>query len=181
LLFLSEYQFGEVGATPTLSRNGKVRSQDTLISSRLAEIIHLTLIRERRCIYTKNKQITIIGGLLICAGIAFSGLYWQGLSNTTLSPTPSINPTVSTNESDQFNEIRYTGIDGQTALALLKTKYPDIQTKKSDFGEYVDSINDIAGGTDGKYWLFYINGQMASVGADAYVTKDGDVIQWRFE
>ncbi len=74
----------------------------------------------------------------------------------------------------------YDGTDGQTALALLKDR-ATVVTKDSSYGPYVDSINGIKGGTDGKYWAFYVNGKRASVGADAYTTKAGDKIEWKFE
>lgn len=76
--------------------------------------------------------------------------------------------------------LSYKGEDGKTALALLKT-HAKVVTKESSFGEYVDSINDTAGGTNGKYWTFYVNGAQAQVGAGAYVTKNGDSIEWKFE
>src|SRR5262245_54321422 len=78
------------------------------------------------------------------------------------------------------NIVSYSGVEGQTALALLKTK-AEVVTKDSSYGPYVDTINGVAGGTEGKYWAFYVNGEMAQVGADAYVTKAGDKIEWKFE
>jgi hypothetical protein len=76
--------------------------------------------------------------------------------------------------------ILYAGEDGKTALEILKQK-ADVLTKDSDYGEYVDSINGLQGGTGGKYWTFYVNGQMAQVGAGTYQTKNGDRIEWKFE
>jgi len=82
-------------------------------------------------------------------------------------------------ESDTY--VTYEGQAGKTALALLKEKNSTVVTKDSNYGPYVDSINGIAGGTGGKYWAFYVNGKLASVGADAYETKAGDKIEWKFE
>lgn len=76
--------------------------------------------------------------------------------------------------------VSYQGEEGKSALELLKINV-DAVTKESSFGEYVDSINGIVGGTDGKYWLFYVNGEMAQIGAGEYITQTGDVIEWRFE
>ncbi len=78
------------------------------------------------------------------------------------------------------NTVQYDGVAGKTALALLKEK-ATVVTKDSSYGPYVDSINGVQGGTDGKYWAFYVNGTMAQVGADAYTTKTGDKIEWKFE
>ena len=76
--------------------------------------------------------------------------------------------------------VGYNGQDGKTALELLKAN-ATVVTKDSSYGPYVDSINGVQGGTDGKYWAFYVNDEMAQVGADAYQTKSGDKIEWKFE
>ena len=48
-------------------------------------------------------------------------------------------------------------------------------------GEYIDSINGVKGGTDNKYWIYYINGKLSQVGVSEYKLKDKDVIEWKFE
>jgi uncharacterized protein YxeA len=80
----------------------------------------------------------------------------------------------------ETSSVSYDGQEGKTALELLKQN-AEVVTKDSAYGPYVDSINNVQGGTDGKYWAFYVNGQMAQVGADAYQTKTGDKIEWKFE
>ncbi len=71
----------------------------------------------------------------------------------------------------------YPGQDGQTALALLKTAYPNTVTKTSSIGEYVTAINgQAASGNQG--WIFKVNGAEPAVGADKYVTKSSDTIEW---
>lgn len=76
--------------------------------------------------------------------------------------------------------VSYFGEEGRTVMELLK-EYADVETQESALGEYVDSINGIKGGTDGKYWLFYVNGEASTMGATEYQTLDTDVIEWRFE
>lgn len=56
-----------------------------------------------------------------------------------------------------------------------------VETQKFDFGTIVNAIDGVRGGDGGKYWLYYINGQQATVGADAYTVKAGDEIDFRFE
>lgn len=90
-------------------------------------------------------------------------------TDITSSPSPSKAETVS-----------YAGRDGVNALELLKENATP-ETKDSSFGEYVDAINGISGGTDNKYWSFYINGKLSTIGAADYVTKNEDTIEWRFE
>lgn len=74
---------------------------------------------------------------------------------------------------------KYDGVDGKTALELLKEK-ATVNTQDSSIGTFVLSINGVAN-TDTYYWMFYVNGELSSVGADQYVTKAGDKIEWRYE
>jgi hypothetical protein len=45
----------------------------------------------------------------------------------------------------------------------------------------INSINNAVGGTDGKYWQYYVNSELPSVGADKYILSNGDVLTWSFE
>ncbi len=56
-----------------------------------------------------------------------------------------------------------------------------LTTKVSDMGTFVEAIGNKQGGQDGKYWMYYINGQLPSVGADKYELKTGDRVEWKFE
>lgn len=71
-----------------------------------------------------------------------------------------------------------------TALAQLQKAAVDnaivIDIKTSDFGSYVDMLDGLEGGTDGKYWLYSVNGKEAAVGADQYKLAEGDVAEWKF-
>ena len=71
-----------------------------------------------------------------------------------------------------------------TALAQLQKAAADnniaIEIKTSDFGSYVDSLDGLKGGTDGKYWMYSVNGKTAEVGADQYKLAEGDVAEWKF-
>lgn len=76
--------------------------------------------------------------------------------------------------------ISYTAVSDKTSLDQLKETTPNVQTKTTEYGEYVDTIGSLVGGTDGKYWTFYIDGEMASVGAGSYIQKGGEKIEWKF-
>lgn len=83
--------------------------------------------------------------------------------------------------SARTNYVAYVAKKDKTALAQLMETTDGVVTKNSSFGEYVDSIGTLKGGTDGKYWTFYVDGRMASVGAGTYVAKGGEKIEWKFE
>lgn len=70
--------------------------------------------------------------------------------------------------------------DGETALELIKRTHPT-ETKEYDFGTLVEAIDGVKNGTDNKYWILYVNGKQATVGAGAYTIQKNDAIEWRFE
>ena len=71
-----------------------------------------------------------------------------------------------------------------TALGQLQKAAGDnnipLEIKTESFGSYVDSLDGLKGGTDGKYWMYSVNGKEASVGADQYKLAEGDVAEWKF-
>lgn len=78
-------------------------------------------------------------------------------------------------------EITYRATPGITSLEQLRQEARDVVVTESEYGELVDSIEGHKGGTDGKYWSFYVNGQMAEVGAGSYIQKEGDTVTWKFQ
>ena len=73
--------------------------------------------------------------------------------------------------------------EGDTALGVLReasSKYNFQLGVKN--GYYVLGINNLYEKEFGDLsgWMYYINGVSASVGANEYVLKDGDVIEWRY-
>lgn len=75
--------------------------------------------------------------------------------------------------------IRYEGVDGKNALELLEENN-QIQTQDTSLGVFVQEINGISN-SDTNYWIYYVNDQIGTVGPDQYQTKNGDVIEWRYE
>lgn len=119
----------------------------------------------------KKTIITIvIVGLVVGLGYMVFGNQATNKSTTTtvLSAEAKIN-------------ISYDGQDGKTALELLKTSGKNVETNKSSAGEYVTKIDGQPVADAKKYWMFYINGQAATVGADQYKTKTGEKIEWKLE
>jgi hypothetical protein len=45
----------------------------------------------------------------------------------------------------------------------------------------IDSINNAASGTDGKYWQYFVNDRLPNVGADKCPISNGDSVLWSFE
>ena len=47
-------------------------------------------------------------------------------------------------------------------------------------GIFVEEINGVRG-SQGKYWIYYVNDKEAEVGISKNIVKDGDIISWKQE
>ncbi len=59
---------------------------------------------------------------------------------------------------------------------LFSFKYID----NASLGSFITEINGEKG-TPGKYWIYYINGELASVGVSNQILNEGDIINWSQE
>ena len=57
----------------------------------------------------------------------------------------------------------------------------ELKTTEYDFGISVDGIGGMVGGTDGKYWMYYIDGQSAPVAVDKQEVDAGVTVEFKFE
>jgi hypothetical protein len=79
-------------------------------------------------------------------------------------------------EKDTYENIKMP--EESTVLDLLKKK-ADVTTEQTEYGKMIVSINGISQDADANLWWTYtINGEYASLGAEAQQLSDGDVIQW---
>lgn len=93
--------------------------------------------------------------------------------------SPAHRVDITTNAQHQMVQLSYQGQTGQNALALLK-KHATVLTKHYSFGDMVTTINGVKG-TGPKYWTLYVNGKMATVGAQSYMAKNNDKIEWKLQ
>ena len=71
---------------------------------------------------------------------------------------------------------------GVTVYEALVDTGLDLKVNSSSGSAYVDGIGDVVASETGSTagWLFTVNGEVPSVGADQVVIADGDVIAWTF-
>ena len=90
---------------------------------------------------------------------------------------------INNGEEEKTYEFSYE--EGLTAYDyLMKATEKDnteLKTTEYDFGISIDGIGDMVGGTDGKYWMFYIDGQSAPVAADKQEVSAGSVVEFKYE
>lgn len=84
-----------------------------------------------------------------------------------------------TNQASQVQEITYQGVEGKSALELLKAAH-QVEATPSDFGEFVAAIDGLRPDKE-HYWAFYVNDQLAQEGAGTYQTKSTETITWRLD
>jgi hypothetical protein len=78
------------------------------------------------------------------------------------------------------HRIVYEGEDGKTALELLEETAESVVTEGRGDELLVTAINGIDGGTEGRYWLYYVNGEAALIAASRMNTVKGDAVEWLF-
>jgi hypothetical protein len=143
----------------------------------------------------KRTKIVILAGLLIIfAGIIFFygiryNFFQKQNANTAENSegnrvSQKILLTIDRGEGNildfesDFNE-------GISAFDFLREKMKgadvSLETQEYDLGIFIQAIGDEKNGDDGKYWLYYINGQMPQISADNYLLKAGDKVDFKFE
>ena len=97
------------------------------------------------------------------------------LENPAQNNQATTTPTVAAKVKDY---VKYSGVEGKNALDLLRDKYQMTTKTYSGIGEFVESIGGVK--SDSKhFWEFFINGKSSNVGASSYLTKNGDVLEWK--
>lgn len=126
---------------------------------------------------TYKIRLIVVASAVVIAGVG-TAVTINRMTVKTSQAAPITTEQIPLKQSDA---ITYTGTKGKTALAQLKEVAANVVTKSSAYGDYVDSIGSLIGGTDSKYWSFYVDGKLASVGAGAYTAVGGEKIEWKFE
>ncbi|MEK7080529.1 MAG: DUF4430 domain-containing protein [Patescibacteria group bacterium] len=145
----------------------------------------------------KNIYILIGIGLVIFVGawLMFSGGLWRAtavnISENVKENTAVIELAkkevilIINNGGGNINTIAVEFKEGMAAFDLLKDGAEKLtlplKTKNYDAGIFIEAIGDKKNGQDGKYWLYYVNGQLPVVAADKKEIKLGDKVEFKFE
>ncbi|MDP3725526.1 MAG: DUF4430 domain-containing protein, partial [Nanoarchaeota archaeon] len=64
---------------------------------------------------------------------------------------------------------------------LAEEESIEMKTKNfAGLGVMIEELQGRKNGERGNYWQYWINDEYAKVGADAYVPRGGDIIEWKF-
>jgi len=111
------------------------------------------------------------------------------IKNRTSSPLPST--ATKKLERVELNVLgkNYNGeiVEGETVYQFMKNLQDDKESNFSFSGEdhpglgfFIKEIDGVKGKA-GSYWIYYVNGEEASVGVSNYILKDGDIVSWKQE
>ena len=126
-----------------------------------------------------------IGVALLTSYLGYSGLN-SNEENMSTDPAQAVEQEMPQVEKQEFQiaedkkEINYSGVVGETALETLNS-LAMVEVQESSFGEFVTSINGVEADSSTEYWAFFVNGELAAVGAGSYEAEEGDQITWRLE
>jgi hypothetical protein len=123
--------------------------------------------------FLKAKRIEIF---IIIVVIALFGVVYA-FTRTAKAPITDTQQQASQNVA--ANGVSYAGMDGRNALDLLKV-FHKVDTKDTSFGPMIVGIDGVTPDST-HYWAFYVNGKLADVGANSYITKNSDTIEWKLE
>ena len=145
--------------------------------------------KKEKIFFTLKLSIPIFFVLLILtAGITTGIITFEKPIQKTTKDLINVELTISFSENKYFYQ-EYE-VEQITVLGLLlKTEQNnDIKIKKTYWEQYdsyiIDSISieDIEYRSDSNhYWGFYINGEVATQGADQIYIKNNDLIEWKYE
>ena len=84
--------------------------------------------------------------------------------------------------SEEKKEYELNDISKQTTVFDVLENNIDIEYNNNySYGVFIESIDGIKNGDDGKYWQYYVNDVLGDLAADKKILKDGDTVEWKFE
>ncbi|OGY83698.1 MAG: hypothetical protein A3F54_04925 [Candidatus Kerfeldbacteria bacterium RIFCSPHIGHO2_12_FULL_48_17] len=134
-----------------------------------------------------GRSITIRILLLLSAfGFFLVGCADKTATGTEATNTPPVNAqTGDTTLSIDGTVYTRTNTEGVTVLALLEdvatAEGITLDIKEFSGGKFVNGIGDKNSDSGEGYWIYYVNGQPASVGVAEYVLRKGDKVEFKFE
>ncbi len=128
--------------------------------------------------------IIIIGGLIMLSDEISQSIFHKEIGGTILDNIKKeVVLVIDDGESPKTFETEFR--EKMTAFDLLKSAAErlnlTLKTKTYDIGVMIESIGEKENGQDGKYWLYYVNGEMPMVAADKKEIKSGDKVEFKFE
>jgi hypothetical protein len=139
----------------------------------------------------KNQSFIIIVLIFIALLVLGSWLIYKNYNPETLkTQLPGIDQNKISyiiNKGDgSVNQYLIEIFDDSTVFSLLeelskKENFEIKTTVYAEMGILVDSIDGLSGGTNDKWWQYWVNNNLSEVAADKKKVNNGDIIEWKFE
>lgn len=124
--------------------------------------------------------------------ILLSGLVLTACGGTDTAEAPSEKGQVPvTQEVEAQKTVTFKIVTADTVLAERELEFEEGDTVLETLEKHFDVeatdgfVSSIEGATQSKddqlYWMYYVNGEMADVGAADYQLSSGDLVEWRLE
>lgn len=135
-----------------------------------------------------KKNFLKVSTLIVFALILIGGVSFL-INETKPSPTPVSQiktTTISLSVQDVYESKQIAIAEGETVLAMLEklnaedTKLQLSTKSYTGLGTLINGLGIHKNGTDKKYWQYKVNGVAPQIGADQYILKSGDSVEWLF-
>ncbi len=135
------------------------------------------------------KKILLIIGSIVFLGVIlfFNSNFLEKVPQASLSEITQNKVLYIINKGNgEINEYQIEISQDSTVFSLLETlsqreKFEVSSTFYEGMGVFVETIDLVKNGTEGKYWQYFINDKLGEVAADKKTIKEDDKIEWRFE
>ena len=131
-----------------------------------------------------NKRKFLFVSLILFFSLAFTGCLGKesgnGVEQFSVTLVIDYGGIVESNGIPVVESIDVQINQGSSAFDLLDENTNLEYTEDSMYGAFVTSINGV-GNIEGMYWMFYVNGEMASVGVSSYTLNDNDMVMMKLE
>ncbi|MCL5003934.1 MAG: DUF4430 domain-containing protein [Patescibacteria group bacterium] len=131
-----------------------------------------------------TKKIAVLLILLaayLAVTVAIQPRLRQVLRAPETTPPVSQNAQGTPSAQTQTPNLSYNCEPKKTAFDLLERAAKNqVEVKIYSFGKMITAINGVKNGTDGRDWIFFVDGKSATESADSYHCQDREKIEWRF-
>ncbi|PFG43471.1 uncharacterized protein DUF4430 [Isoptericola jiangsuensis] len=117
---------------------------------------------------------------LLSVGL-LAGCSTEDAATPAATASASAEASAAATEAAEVTELTYEGETGRTALDLLLEHDPQAEVSGEGEMAYVTGIGGRTAEDGTEFWGFYVDGEMAEVGAGSFETEDGQQILWKLE
>ncbi|MEA1993817.1 MAG: DUF4430 domain-containing protein [Euryarchaeota archaeon] len=124
----------------------------------------------------EKRNLIVVGVICVVVLLAGAGSYMYSQQETERATVRLVIEYNEQKDADTYEDLEMP--EGSTVLDLLE-KETDLQTKDTEYGKMIVSINGVSQDKNkGLWWIYTVNGEQVSMGAEGKKLSDGDVVQW---